>query len=98
MFQHFVVTRFNLLVPAIEQAKGGTPILDENWMTNRLALFEEYCFSSLKAQKNQNFTWLVFFDIHTPEKFREKIHSFQDEFSSFTPIFIDGMDAYLKMK
>ena len=95
MFQHFVVTRFNLLLPAVEQAKGSTPILDDNWMTNRLALFEQYCFSSLKAQSNQNFTWLVFFDIHTDEKFRAKINSFQDEFSSFVPIFIDGMDAYL---
>lgn len=95
MFQHFVITRFNLLVPPVEQAKGGTPILDESWMINRLALFEQYCFSSLKAQTNQQFTWLVFFDIHTPEKFREKINSFQSEFNNFIPIFIDGMEAYL---
>ena len=94
MFQHFIITRFNLLVPAAEQKKYGTPTLDDSWMTNRLALFEKYCFPSIKAQINQNFTWLVFFDNTTPEKFRPIIEQYSQECSAFTPVFIDGMDAY----
>tara|TARA_R110001583_G_scaffold55849_3_gene169345 strand:+ start:206 stop:1099 length:894 start_codon:yes stop_codon:yes gene_type:complete len=94
MFQHFIVTRFNLRDPKLI-AQGDTSLLHDIWMENRLELFENYCFSSLKAQIEQNFTWLVFFDTSTPERFRKEITRFEAEFSPFTPIFIDGMDAFL---
>lgn len=64
-------------------------------MEGRLELFEHYCFCSLKAQTEQNFVWLVFFDNTTPEKFRQVITRLAAEFNAFTPIFIDGMDAFL---
>lgn len=95
MFQHFVITRFNLRDPALEKANGNKPLLDDAWMSDRLALFEAYCFSSLKAQTNNNFIWLVFFDSTTSEEFRNKISYFQETFPNFTPIFIDGMNAFL---
>ena len=72
MFQHFVITRFNLRDPALEKANGNKPLLDDKWMEDRLELFENYCLSSIKSQSELNFTWLVFFDISTPEVFRKK--------------------------
>lgn len=95
MFQHFVITRFNLRDPALEKANGNKPLLDDKWMADRLELFENYCFSSLKKQSETNFTWLVFFDISTPDIFRAIIDKYATEFSNFTPIYIDGMNAYL---
>lgn len=95
MFQHFVITRFNLRDPALEKTNGNKPLLDDKWMTDRLELFENYCFSSIKKQTEQNFIWLVFFDTSTPEKFRTKISEFENNFNNFTPIYIEGMNAYL---
>ncbi len=95
MFQHFVITRFNLRDPALEKTNGNKPLLDDKWMTDRLELFENYCFSSIKKQTEQNFIWLVFFDTSTPEKFRTKISEFENNFNNFTPIYIEGMNTYL---
>ncbi len=95
MFQHFVITRFNLRDPALEKANGNKPLLDDKWMEDRLELFENYCYSSIKNQTELNFTWLVFFDISTPQVFRTIIDRYAAEFSNFTPIYIDGMNAYL---
>tara|TARA_R110002012_G_scaffold92342_2_gene224372 strand:- start:740 stop:1576 length:837 start_codon:yes stop_codon:yes gene_type:complete len=95
MFQHFVITRFNLRKKDWQTSKSNTQVLTDTWMENRLALFENYCFSSLKAQTIQNFTWLVFFDITTSDKFRREITRLEQIFPQFTPIFIDGMDEFL---
>tara|TARA_R110001592_G_scaffold216280_2_gene469886 strand:+ start:659 stop:1495 length:837 start_codon:yes stop_codon:yes gene_type:complete len=95
MFQHFVITRFNLRKKGWQTSKSNTQVLTDTWMENRLALFENYCFSSLVAQTEQNFTWLVFFDTTTPEKFRTVIAKLESTFSQFTPIYIDGMDEFL---
>lgn len=95
MFQHFVITRFNLRKKDWQTSKSNTQVLTDTWMENRLALFENYCFSSLAAQTEQNFTWLVFFDNTTPDKFRSVIARLELTFSQFTPIYIDGMDAFL---
>jgi hypothetical protein len=95
MFQHFVLTRFNLRKKDWQTTRSNTQVLTDSWMQNRLKLFENYCFSSLKAQTEKNFTWLVFFDTSTPEVFREDISRLDNEFSSFTPVYIDGMTAFL---
>ena len=94
MFQHFIITRFNLRKVDWTLSKTNAPVLTDTWMSNRLALFENYCFSSLTAQTEQNFTWLVFFDITTPDKFRREITRLEQIFPQFTPVFIDGMDAF----
>ncbi len=95
MFQHFVLTRFNLRKKDWQTTRTNTQVLTDTWMINRLELFENYCFSSLKAQTEKNFTWLVFFDSSTPEIFREVISRLDNEFSSFTPVYIDGMTEFL---
>ncbi|MFQ3220411.1 MAG: hypothetical protein ACJAUL_003802 [Paraglaciecola sp.] len=95
MFQHFVITRFNLRKKDWQTSKNKTPVLTDAWMEGRLELFEHYCFNSLKAQTKQNFLWLVFFDTSTADKFRLVIDRLAQEFSAFTPIYIDGMDQFL---
>ncbi|MFT6898048.1 MAG: hypothetical protein ACJA13_002464 [Paraglaciecola sp.] len=94
MFQHFVITRFNLRKKDWQTSKNKTQVLTDTWMEGRLELFEHYCFSSLKAQTKQNFLWLVFFDTSTADKFRQVIDRLAEEFSAFTPIYIDTMDVF----
>jgi hypothetical protein len=62
---------------------------------NRFKLFKDYCFTSVAAQTNKNFVWLVFFDSTTSEKYREIIKELQRELDNFKPVFVEGMDAFL---
>lgn len=55
-------------------------------------LFENYCLPSVKKQTNQNFIWFVFFDINTPDSFRNKIKIIEDDYQNFKPIFVDGIN------
>lgn len=73
MFQHFIITRFNLRRADWKTTKNSDEVLSETWLKNRFTLFENYCILSVKKQKNQNFKWLVFLGINTPEIYKEKI-------------------------
>ncbi len=95
MFQHFLITRFNLRKKSWHTTRNNTQVLTDEWMSNRLKLFENFCFASVKNQSNTNFTWFVFFDEETDEKYRVLIDRLAKEFACFEPLYIDGMDAFL---
>lgn len=95
MFQHFIITRFNLRKKEWDTTRENTKVLTDSWMENRLQLFEKYCYSSLKHQSNKNFKWLVFFDTNTEDKYRKEITRLAKDFPLFEPLFIDGMGAFL---
>ncbi len=61
MFQHFLITRFNLRKETWTTNKQNVAVLTEEWHENRFKLFKDYCFTSVAAQTNKNFVWLVFF-------------------------------------
>lgn len=90
--RHFLITRFNLRAAHWQTAKNGSPVLTKEWLKNRFHLFETYCLPSVVNQTEQNFTWLVFFDIHTPLEYKEKVKGISAKYPNFTPVFIDGMD------
>lgn len=83
-FNHFFLTKFN--VRSFPDLKPGC---DPNWLERRLALFDQYCFPSVCKQSNQNFKWLVFFDIDTPEIFKQKIAEYSSQWKNFVPIYLD---------
>ena len=95
MFQHFILTLFNLRKKGWNETKSQSKVLTHIWMENRLKLFEQYCYSSIKAQNKKDFEWLVFFDKTTPQLFREKISELSSNFSKFISIYADGMDDFL---
>lgn len=69
----------------------------DEWLEQRFSLFENYCFPSLKNQSNLNFMWFVLFDIHTPEKYQNRINEYERSFSQFVPLFLaDGMYPALR--
>jgi Putative rhamnosyl transferase len=82
-FTHLLLTRFNTAVDFAPSPKR----LDPNWLTARLALFEQYCFPSVAGQESADFQWLVFFDSASPVWFKERISTFEP---LVKPIYIDG--------
>lgn len=95
MFQHYILTRFNLRAEDWTTTKNNEKVLTEEWLEERFDLFENYCLSSVKGQNNQNFKWLVFFDINTPEVYKQKVEEYKKSYSNFLPFFIDGMTNFL---
>jgi hypothetical protein len=59
---HVLVTRFNL--PS--QGHESLVRAQENWLKNRVELFERYCLPSVLAQECQRFSWIIYFDPHSP--------------------------------
>ena len=58
MFKHYLITRFNLRADNWDVTKNNEQLLTDEWMDNRMWLFENFCFPSVIGQTNQNFEWL----------------------------------------
>lgn len=95
MFQHYIITRFNLRKDDWTVTKNNETVLSEAWLKERFELFENFCLSSVKNQTNQNFKWLVFFDINTPDNYKRRVAEIQENYANFIPFFIDGMNNFL---
>lgn len=79
---HFLLTRFN--VRSFYHAAEPT----DEWLQNRLDLFEGYCLPSVKAQTDRDFTWLVFLDHLSPAWFRGCIEELARD--AFVPVYVEG--------
>lgn len=84
-FNHFILTRFNVKVA---YSKSGTG-LDPEWLKHRFKLFDQFCYPSVRAQLNQNFKWIVFFDSQTPQAFKDKVKEYS-KWQNFIPVYVDG--------
>jgi hypothetical protein len=82
---HYVITRFNVRPNASVTGKA----LDVEWLESRFALFDRFCWPSLRHQTSQQFRWLVMFDVATPEPFRERVLGRAREWPNFVPVFLD---------
>jgi Putative rhamnosyl transferase len=80
---HYVITRFNVRPSAAETSKA----LDIDWLLRRFELFDRFCWPSLRQQTQQNFKWLVFFDIDTPELIRQKVNEYA-RWPNFEPVYL----------
>lgn len=85
--QHFILTRFNLLL--WNKDKEGHKVRTVKWLEHRFSLFEQYCFPSVKEQTSKNFTWIVLFDNTTPEKFKTKIAQYKKGCPQFVPVYVE---------
>ena len=74
--QHVILTRFNLATPGREEAIRNR----EGWLERRFELFEWICLPAIAAQTNQNFLWIIYFDEHTPQVFKDRIAKLQETF------------------
>ena len=83
-FNHFFLTKFN--VRSFHDLRPGC---EPAWLEKRFKLFDQYCFPSVSNQSNQNFKWLMFFDVETPEPFKQKIENYAKQWNNFVPIYLD---------
>ena len=91
MFEHYLITRFNLRNPKWNVTKNNELLLTEEWMEDRIELFRNYCLPSVMAQNNQNFKWLLYLDTTTSDKNRALISELVLPFSRIEVFYIDGM-------
>lgn len=85
---HVLLTRFNLPSPGAESLVRAR----EGWLRDRQWLFERYCVPSVRAQSNQNFTWVIYFDPHSPDWLRRRISELSAD-GLFTPIFRESVST-----
>ncbi len=71
--QHFLITRFNLRLGNVKADRDLRPVLTEEWMAERLDLFEQVCVPSVQHQTNQDFVWLLLLDEQTPAGTVERV-------------------------
>lgn len=95
MFQHFLITRFNLRQPDWTTTKSHSRVLDDAWLDHRFALFERFCLPSVAAQHCGDFRWLVYFDTDTSEAWRARIARCREHCPQLEPVFVEGMAAFL---
>lgn len=90
LFQHYIITRFNLPVFAkkINKAVIGSSCSDD-YLSKRFPVFENFCFPSIKNQTCQNFKWLVLFDSNTPQKYKDWADRLHKEYDTFIPCYLD---------
>lgn len=91
-FIHIITTRFNVPTHSWNITRDGAAPLSEEWHKHRFEIFQKFTLPSFKNQNNQNFVWLIFFDINTDPKYKKIISTIQKEYPKFTPVFIDNFD------
>jgi hypothetical protein len=94
MFEHFLITRFNLKNPNWDVTKNNEELLNDAWMEDRMWLFENFCLPSVTSQINQNFTWLLYLDITTSEKYKTKMFDLTSDIENIKVFFINGMNEF----
>lgn len=89
--QHFILTRFNLLL--WNKDKAGKVVRSKMWLEHRFSLFEKYCLPSIKNQTCQNFEWIVLFDNTTPEKYKKKVENYQKECPQLVSVYVEPLNG-----
>ena len=96
----FIVTRFNLPLK-FEENKNGVKysILKDGYqtdilyLTQRMELFKQFTFPSVKGQTDQDFSWLCLFSEHTPLTIRNEVCELKKSYSNFTPMFLTDKEG-----
>lgn len=91
--KHFVGTRFNLKSADWSKNKNGNDVLTETWLKQRFDIFEKFCLPAMKNQDTNNFIWCLFFDVSTPQVFKDRISKLIKGHANFYAVYIDGMNA-----
>jgi hypothetical protein len=71
---HFLLTRFNC--PIRRQSLELNDVsLDERWLNHRFLMFESFCLPSVSAQDAAHFTWVLFVNARTPDRWLARLNA-----------------------
>lgn len=70
-YAHVVLTPFYVRRKLKTDAPAS--LADHSWLRERIELFKQYCLPTMKAQADQSFVWLIFFDQDTPGVFLDEV-------------------------
>lgn len=92
-YKHFILTHFNLKLSEEGERcfvvdKNLHSTQNDNWMNERIRLFDKYSFPSIAAQTNKNFTWLVLFDENTPDKYKAIFEEYHQKCNNCVPVYM----------
>lgn len=79
---HVILTRFNLPSAGPESLVRA----QDDWLADRVVLCERYCLPSVRDQRAENFSWIIYFDPESPTWLRDWIDKAR-EFYPFHPIY-----------
>lgn len=93
MFKHFVITRFNCVLPRFKDRWPDkyNKRLDKNYLNQRFAIFEKYTYKSIICQSNKNFEWIILFDDKTSDEYLKRVKCGEEDFA-ITPLLISEED------
>ena len=89
--QHFILTRFNLLL--WNKDKEGVSVRSREWLDHRFDLFEKYCLPSIEAQSCKDFIWIVLFDSKTPDDYKIRIGKYQSDCPQLVPVYVEPQNG-----
>lgn len=96
LFHHFLITRFNLRLQHTGWSldKSRSPTLTDQWMSERINIFEHYCLPSVVRQTVRDFTWFIFLDTTTAERYRAFIANLTASHNWIRLKYVEGLDAF----
>lgn len=89
MINHLILTRFNLQYEA-----DDTIGISDEWLCDRMALFEEYCLPSIQKQTVQNFRWILICDIRTPDAYKAKLEHYKELVAQIEVIYTPRLEDF----
>lgn len=95
MFKHYLITRFNLRAAEWDVTKNNEQLLTDEWMDNRMWLFENFCFPSVVGQTNQDFEWVLYFDTNTKDIYKNRIIDLVANHKNIKVFFVDAMPSFM---
>lgn len=93
-FKHYLLTEYNLDYSGFTNKEYTC---DDNWHTFRNQLFEDYCVPSVKAQVNQTFEWVIFFNDDKKNKYREFLNRVNNKSDTVHFIFVKPDESHVRL-
>lgn len=94
LFQHYIITRFNLPVfKGLLRDGASINNIDSDYLRSRFDIFQKYTYPSIKNQTCQNFKWLVLMDEKTPIEFKHILSKLHTEYNNLIPCYF-SLDVY----
>ena len=92
-FVHVILMRFNVRTKHPAEVRDAGIRSKKDWLDQRFELFEQICLPTIKGQSSKNFNLHVYFDISTPESYKQRFAKITEGCSFIQTIFCEFFDA-----